>query len=201
MPPKQVKSRNGCFACKARHIKCDEALPVCTNCIRRKVECSYPASRYTSTTTSGSQGSPSRANSDSDWWNGFACSSSGSRVIFLNRPLPSRAHSPVYYPYFHNTSTIPLQFGVLEDPGSATRDLHAPLSCTLSSPCPLCTYMSLVVEQTVTQTTLPSHAATIKKPQEALGRASQHFATERAQPESVHLRQPPSLSSYHGITS
>ncbi|UNI24915.1 hypothetical protein JDV02_010632 [Purpureocillium takamizusanense] len=35
------KSRRGCTACKARHVKCDEQGPPCANCTIRNVECIY----------------------------------------------------------------------------------------------------------------------------------------------------------------
>jgi Fungal Zn(2)-Cys(6) binuclear cluster domain len=31
--------RTGCFTCRARHIKCDELEPVCTQCIKAKKDC------------------------------------------------------------------------------------------------------------------------------------------------------------------
>ncbi|PHH73571.1 hypothetical protein CDD83_4714 [Cordyceps sp. RAO-2017] len=36
------KSRNGCEACKARKIKCDETRPVCQTCTSRSQECIFP---------------------------------------------------------------------------------------------------------------------------------------------------------------
>ncbi|KAJ9660215.1 hypothetical protein H2198_002721 [Neophaeococcomyces mojaviensis] len=37
------KSRNGCFSCKTRKIKCDETKPMCTQCKLKSVSCEYPA--------------------------------------------------------------------------------------------------------------------------------------------------------------
>ncbi|KAJ5717388.1 hypothetical protein N7488_003034 [Penicillium malachiteum] len=37
-----TKSRKGCLECKRRHVKCDEVLPKCSLCKRRKLECNYP---------------------------------------------------------------------------------------------------------------------------------------------------------------
>ncbi|KAF7714831.1 Fungal Zn(2)-Cys(6) binuclear cluster domain-containing protein [Penicillium ucsense] len=49
--PKQrishTKSRNGCFTCKKRHVKCDEERPTCGACAVRDEECVYPDSRGT----------------------------------------------------------------------------------------------------------------------------------------------------------
>ena len=44
MPPRlsHTKSRTGCYRCKARKVKCDEAHPQCQNCARHNVECRYP---------------------------------------------------------------------------------------------------------------------------------------------------------------
>lgn len=36
------KSRNGCFSCKTRKIKCDESKPICTQCKLKSVDCQYP---------------------------------------------------------------------------------------------------------------------------------------------------------------
>ncbi|KAI5458568.1 hypothetical protein BGZ63DRAFT_406967 [Mariannaea sp. PMI_226] len=36
------KSRNGCWECKRRHIKCDEARPACSNCVVSERTCSFP---------------------------------------------------------------------------------------------------------------------------------------------------------------
>lgn len=43
MPPRvsHTKSRAGCLRCKQRRVKCDEARPQCTNCIRHEVPCQY----------------------------------------------------------------------------------------------------------------------------------------------------------------
>ncbi|KAK6540236.1 hypothetical protein TWF694_009051 [Orbilia ellipsospora] len=35
------KSRNGCFECKKRHIKCDENHPICSNCGTAEIRCSF----------------------------------------------------------------------------------------------------------------------------------------------------------------
>ncbi|CAG8897550.1 unnamed protein product [Penicillium egyptiacum] len=37
-----TKSRKGCLECKRRHVKCDEGIPKCTLCKKRKLECRYP---------------------------------------------------------------------------------------------------------------------------------------------------------------
>ncbi|KAF7554590.1 hypothetical protein G7Z17_g2779 [Cylindrodendrum hubeiense] len=40
------KSRNGCFECKRRHIRCDEQRPECSHCSRAERECSFPKPKY-----------------------------------------------------------------------------------------------------------------------------------------------------------
>lgn len=35
------KSKKGCVTCKKRRVKCDEAKPTCSNCVRMKLECGY----------------------------------------------------------------------------------------------------------------------------------------------------------------
>ncbi|KAH7028148.1 uncharacterized protein B0I36DRAFT_351568 [Microdochium trichocladiopsis] len=37
------KSRAGCFTCKRRHVRCDEAQPTCSSCKRLLLRCEYPA--------------------------------------------------------------------------------------------------------------------------------------------------------------
>ncbi|KAF2127510.1 hypothetical protein P153DRAFT_294672 [Dothidotthia symphoricarpi CBS 119687] len=37
-----TKSRRGCFQCKQRHTKCNEARPRCANCVRLDVQCTWP---------------------------------------------------------------------------------------------------------------------------------------------------------------
>ncbi|KAF1838894.1 hypothetical protein BDW02DRAFT_304511 [Decorospora gaudefroyi] len=38
-----TKSRKGCFQCKQRHTKCNEARPRCGNCVRLDISCTFPA--------------------------------------------------------------------------------------------------------------------------------------------------------------
>lgn len=35
------RSRNGCFTCRSRRVKCDESQPACTNCTKGGRDCSY----------------------------------------------------------------------------------------------------------------------------------------------------------------
>ncbi|KAH8909989.1 hypothetical protein BR93DRAFT_445079 [Coniochaeta sp. PMI_546] len=35
------RSRNGCITCKKRHVRCDEARPLCLNCLRTGGDCGY----------------------------------------------------------------------------------------------------------------------------------------------------------------
>ncbi|EGX49110.1 hypothetical protein AOL_s00079g64 [Orbilia oligospora ATCC 24927] len=37
-----IKSKNGCFSCKERRVKCDEDKPECQNCLKRSLRCEYP---------------------------------------------------------------------------------------------------------------------------------------------------------------
>jgi len=41
------KSRNGCFSCKRRKVKCSEERPVCRDCLRMDFVCDYPPSPAT----------------------------------------------------------------------------------------------------------------------------------------------------------
>lgn len=52
------------LTCRRRHIKCDEAKPICRGCAKRKVPCAYDSkSDAASTSGSGSAGSTAAANS------------------------------------------------------------------------------------------------------------------------------------------
>lgn len=43
--------RTGCFTCRRRKKKCDEAKPVCAGCARNKLSCAWPTSISESTST------------------------------------------------------------------------------------------------------------------------------------------------------
>ncbi|CAG7952517.1 unnamed protein product [Penicillium nalgiovense] len=45
---RHTKSRNGCYPCKFRRVKCDELQPACRTCSSRGEPCSYPPPRVTS---------------------------------------------------------------------------------------------------------------------------------------------------------
>ncbi|KAH9870862.1 hypothetical protein J1614_006434 [Plenodomus biglobosus] len=47
-----TKSRKGCFQCKQRHTKCNEARPHCANCVRLDINCTFPTSPLDSFATS-----------------------------------------------------------------------------------------------------------------------------------------------------
>ncbi|EEA26718.1 hypothetical protein TMatcc_004997 [Talaromyces marneffei ATCC 18224] len=40
---RHTKSRNGCYTCKQRRVKCDEELPMCGACLVRGEDCVYPS--------------------------------------------------------------------------------------------------------------------------------------------------------------
>ncbi|KAJ5967492.1 hypothetical protein N7501_003740 [Penicillium viridicatum] len=42
---RHTKSRNGCYPCKSRRVKCDELQPACGTCSSRGEPCSYPPPR------------------------------------------------------------------------------------------------------------------------------------------------------------
>ncbi len=41
--PPQLRTKTGCFKCRLRRKKCDEAHPRCGGCLRQNFECIYPA--------------------------------------------------------------------------------------------------------------------------------------------------------------
>ncbi|PTB36232.1 hypothetical protein M441DRAFT_84060 [Trichoderma asperellum CBS 433.97] len=57
------KTRTGCQRCRVRRVKCDEARPICNNCIRLDLDCEYaqpPAAKKSSESNSAqSSASPS----------------------------------------------------------------------------------------------------------------------------------------------
>ncbi|KAJ5934274.1 hypothetical protein N7466_003821 [Penicillium verhagenii] len=44
---RHTKSRNGCFPCKNRRVKCDEERPICGACFVRNDECTFPPQQET----------------------------------------------------------------------------------------------------------------------------------------------------------
>ncbi|EME38245.1 hypothetical protein DOTSEDRAFT_161080 [Dothistroma septosporum NZE10] len=46
---KHRRTRSGCYTCRQRRVKCDEAHPVCERCRKGKRECTYPGSAASST--------------------------------------------------------------------------------------------------------------------------------------------------------
>ncbi|QGI67522.1 hypothetical protein CEK26_011474 [Fusarium fujikuroi] len=46
-----LKSRNGCFTCRKRRVKCSEEHPTCQSCLNRRTVCKYPEAVVESTTT------------------------------------------------------------------------------------------------------------------------------------------------------
>ncbi|KAF1821791.1 uncharacterized protein K489DRAFT_321356, partial [Dissoconium aciculare CBS 342.82] len=38
-PPKAKRVRTGCLTCRERHLKCDEGVPVCANCLKSNRDC------------------------------------------------------------------------------------------------------------------------------------------------------------------
>ncbi|EUC42160.1 hypothetical protein COCMIDRAFT_104239 [Bipolaris oryzae ATCC 44560] len=59
-----TKSRRGCFQCKQRHTKCNEARPRCANCVRLDIHCTFPT--IPESYTSSPQHSPGVSSSYGD---------------------------------------------------------------------------------------------------------------------------------------
>jgi hypothetical protein len=49
-----VRSRTGCFTCRRRKKKCDEAKPICRGCERNRLQCHWPVDLATPAYASGS---------------------------------------------------------------------------------------------------------------------------------------------------
>lgn len=39
------RSKNGCWICRIKHLKCDEARPICTSCAKLGIDCDYSSER------------------------------------------------------------------------------------------------------------------------------------------------------------
>lgn len=50
---KHKRTRSGCFTCRSRRIKCDEARPVCDRCRKGNRDCVYPSPTPSSASKSG----------------------------------------------------------------------------------------------------------------------------------------------------
>lgn len=48
-----TKSRNGCYNCKRRKVKCQENLPECYHCMRIGLACKYPPRKEASSCVAG----------------------------------------------------------------------------------------------------------------------------------------------------
>ncbi|EXJ73733.1 uncharacterized protein A1O5_03495 [Cladophialophora psammophila CBS 110553] len=48
-PPPRLRTKTGCYTCRARRKKCDEARPICGACRRLEIQCTY--GEFTSPTT------------------------------------------------------------------------------------------------------------------------------------------------------
>ncbi|KAI2624260.1 hypothetical protein GGR54DRAFT_568347 [Hypoxylon sp. NC1633] len=51
---KHRRTRSGCYTCRSRRVKCDEARPVCERCRKGKRDCVYPEALSTKAQASGS---------------------------------------------------------------------------------------------------------------------------------------------------
>ncbi|GFF40670.1 uncharacterized transcriptional regulatory protein C15D4.02 [Aspergillus udagawae] len=48
---KHKRTRSGCFTCRSRRIKCDEARPICERCRKGNRDCAYPSPTATGTSS------------------------------------------------------------------------------------------------------------------------------------------------------
>ncbi|CAO2655150.1 Nn.00g102140.m01.CDS01 [Neocucurbitaria sp. VM-36] len=60
------KSRGGCLTCKKKKVKCDENQPTCSYCSTRSLNCEYPLSPSSASTSPSSSSPLSHDNSPSD---------------------------------------------------------------------------------------------------------------------------------------
>ncbi|CAJ0553467.1 Ff.00g119790.m01.CDS01 [Fusarium sp. VM40] len=74
------RSKNGCTRCKARHVRCDEQKPLCTNCLQTGSECIYPTPEQP---LPSNESSPSPSSSST-----VAVGSFGSQMSLAEPPTP-----------------------------------------------------------------------------------------------------------------
>ncbi|KAL4736646.1 hypothetical protein BDV11DRAFT_172710 [Aspergillus similis] len=84
------KSRNGCLECKRRHVKCDEARPICSNCTASERVCEY-GSRWFNTTPAPRHGPPAGASPRSGLGLGRGADSSPGAATAIESPSLSLA--------------------------------------------------------------------------------------------------------------
>ncbi|KAF6527091.1 hypothetical protein HZS61_010135 [Fusarium oxysporum f. sp. conglutinans] len=76
------RSKNGCTRCKARHVRCDEQKPLCTNCLQTGSECIYPTPEQP---LPSNDSSPSPSSSSSN----VALGSFGSQMALTESAAPA----------------------------------------------------------------------------------------------------------------
>ncbi|CVK88569.1 uncharacterized protein FMAN_04838 [Fusarium mangiferae] len=76
------RSKNGCTRCKARHVRCDEQKPLCTNCLQTGSECIYPTPEQP---LPSNDSSPSPSSSSSN----VALGSFGSQMALTESTAPA----------------------------------------------------------------------------------------------------------------
>ncbi|KAK2669017.1 Zn(2)-C6 fungal-type DNA-binding domain [Fusarium oxysporum f. sp. vasinfectum] len=114
------KTRTGCYKCKTRKVKCDEARPTCGSCKLRKAECVYPVPAGSSstlpfTTASTLDASPSASTASYPLVRGVSpigSSSSSSATFIGEHTLILNAHpfftQPLWHPSNINTADMKL---------------------------------------------------------------------------------------------
>ncbi|KAI8672138.1 hypothetical protein LRP88_03350 [Fusarium phalaenopsidis] len=105
------KSRNGCWECKRRHIKCDESRPACSNCVVSERSCSFPPSTAATAATPAAPQTPASAPTPS--------------------PVPSHSQPPL--PPSQNATGVDSQAQSPADSMSSATGLHHPASGPPSS--------------------------------------------------------------------
>ncbi|KAJ4328295.1 hypothetical protein N0V84_001163 [Fusarium piperis] len=105
------KSRNGCWECKRRHIKCDESRPACSNCVVSERSCSFPPSAAATAATPAAHQTPASAPTPS--------------------PAPSHSQPPLHLS--QNATGVDSQAQSPADSMSSATGLYRPASGPSSS--------------------------------------------------------------------
>ncbi|CAI7567839.1 unnamed protein product [Penicillium pancosmium] len=93
---RHTKSRNGCYPCKSRRVKCDELQPACGTCSSRGEPCFYPRPRIPSKKLSRPRREEVENNDGSLSTDSFA-PSDGGQPLGLIQPLGISATLPAIF--------------------------------------------------------------------------------------------------------
>ncbi|KAJ5411659.1 uncharacterized protein N7487_006018 [Penicillium crustosum] len=102
---RHTKSRNGCYPCKLRRVKCDELQPACGTCASRGEPCSYPLPHVPSGRPPRSKGKATVNKYGAPWSDAFGPS---------DRAPPLDATLPAIFSSHHSHTRVDLPMNDLK---------------------------------------------------------------------------------------